>query len=147
MGFRERLELLIEEKKREKGRFTVSQLEQDLNLSKGSVSKWKKSMPKADTLGQIADYFNVSIDFLLGRTDKRNYWELTSTDEQDVQLQLERLIDDLAHADAIAFSKGEEPMSEETKQLLIISLENSLRVGKKMAKKKFTPKKHRGNAE
>ncbi|MFC6464987.1 helix-turn-helix domain-containing protein [Marinilactibacillus sp. GCM10026970] len=144
MGFQERLEFLIEEKKREKGKFSVSQLEKDLNISKGSVSKWKKSMPKAETLALIADYFNVSIDYLLGRTDKRNYWELSNTDERDLQKDLERLIDDLAHAESLAFSKGEEPMSEETKQLLLISLENSLRVGKQMAKKKFTPRKHRG---
>ncbi|EJQ43692.1 hypothetical protein IEQ_05020 [Bacillus cereus BAG6X1-2] len=49
----------------------------------------------------------------------------------------------MSNADALAFSKGSEPMLEETKQLILISLENSLRVGKEMAKKKFTPKKYR----
>lgn len=49
----------------------------------------------------------------------------------------------MSNADALAFSKDSEPMSEETKRLLIISLENSLRLGKEMAKKKFTPKKFR----
>lgn len=45
----------------------------------------------------------------------------------------------MSNADALA-SKESEPMSEETKQLLLLSLENSLRLGKQMAKKKFTPK-------
>ena len=64
-------------------------------------------------------------------------------DEKDIQKKLEELIEDMSNADALAFSKESEPMSEETKQLLLLSLENSLRLGKQMAKKKFTPKKYR----
>jgi hypothetical protein len=36
-----------------------------------------------------------------------------------------------------------EPMDEEDRELLRISLENTLRMSKEMAKKKFTPKKYR----
>ena len=34
-----------------------------------------------------------------------------------------------------------EPLDEESRDLLLASLENSLKLGKMMAKKKFTPKK------
>ena len=40
----------------------------------------------------------------------------------------------MSNADALAFSKESEPMSEETKQLLLLSLENSLRLGNKWLK-------------
>lgn len=36
-----------------------------------------------------------------------------------------------------------EPMDEETKELLRVSLENGVRIAKISAKKKFTPKKYR----
>lgn len=46
----------------------VSLLLKSLNLSTGNTGSWKKGMlPKGETLMQIADYFNVSIDYLLGR--------------------------------------------------------------------------------
>ena len=43
----------------------------DLNLSQNSISRYENGEREADytTLIRIADYFNVSIDYLLGRTD------------------------------------------------------------------------------
>ena len=56
----------------------------------------------------------------------------------------ERLIqDDLSNADGMAFSKKDSEMSEATREALIISLENALRIAKIEAKKKYTPKKYR----
>lgn len=53
-----------------KGRsVTIMKLESDLSLGSGTVAKWDKAIPKADTLVKVADYFNVSVDYLLGRTD------------------------------------------------------------------------------
>nr|WP_088327707.1 helix-turn-helix transcriptional regulator [Bacillus cereus] len=121
---------------------SLSDLAKQLNMGENSLYKWKTQKPAIDKLQLVADYFNVSVDYLLGRTSKE-YWELTEKDEKDIQKKLEELIEDMSAADALSFSKGSEPMSEETKQLLIISLENSLRLGKEMAKKKFTPKKYR----
>lgn len=41
----------------------------ELGYSNGSVAQWKKgSMPKRETLKRIADYFDVSVDYLLGKT-------------------------------------------------------------------------------
>ena len=43
----------------------------DLNLSQNSISRYENGEREADydTLVAIADYFNVSVDYLLGRTD------------------------------------------------------------------------------
>ncbi|MBJ8204251.1 helix-turn-helix transcriptional regulator [Bacillus cereus] len=126
----------------DKNGISLSDLAKQLNMGENSLYKWKTQKPAVDKLQLVADYFDVSVDYLLGRTSKE-YWELTEKDEKDIQKKLEELIEDMSKADALSFSKDSEPMSEETKQLLIVSLENSLRLGKQMAKKKFTPKKYR----
>lgn len=43
----------------------------DLNMNQNTVSRYENLEREADyeTLIRIADYFNVSIDYLLGRTD------------------------------------------------------------------------------
>ncbi|MES5957523.1 helix-turn-helix transcriptional regulator [Bacillus fungorum] len=125
---------------------SIAELERRLDFSPNTLYKLKTQKPSIDRIEAIAQYFDVSTDYLLGRTEKK-YWELTEKDEKDVQKKLEEIIEDMSKADALAFSKGSEPMSEETKQLLIISLENSLRLGKEMAKRKFTPKKYRNGEE
>lgn len=43
---------------------------QKLNISSGVVTKWKNgSIPNVEALVKLSDYFQVSIDSLLGRTD------------------------------------------------------------------------------
>ncbi|NMG96082.1 helix-turn-helix domain-containing protein [Streptococcus pneumoniae] len=44
-------------------------MERNLNFSNGSLRKWETSTPSGDKIEKIADYFNVSTDYLLGRTD------------------------------------------------------------------------------
>ena len=43
----------------------------DLNMNQNSISRYENHEREAgyDTLIAIADYFNVSVDYLLGRTD------------------------------------------------------------------------------
>lgn len=41
----------------------------DLNMGPNTMSNFKTSMPKCDTLARIADYLDCSVDYLLGRTD------------------------------------------------------------------------------
>ena len=45
-------------------------VEQDLGLSSASISKWKKYMPNADKVQKIAEYFNVSTEYLLTGEEK-----------------------------------------------------------------------------
>lgn len=48
---------------------TVAELERKIELSPGSIRNWSKSIPSADKIQKVADYFDVSTDYLLGRTD------------------------------------------------------------------------------
>jgi transcriptional regulator with XRE-family HTH domain len=67
---------------------------------------------------------------------------LTVRDERSIKKKLEAVINDLMPANnALAYYDGDEPMSDEDKELLRISLENTMRLAKQMAKQKFTPKK------
>lgn len=44
---------------------TVSQMERELHLSDRNTCKWNDSLPRADTLKRVADYFGVSIEYFL----------------------------------------------------------------------------------
>ena len=44
-------------------------LEAQLGFGNGTILKWDKSTPNADKLVKVADYFNVSVDYLLGREE------------------------------------------------------------------------------
>lgn len=122
---------------------SVSRLEEELSFPKNTIYQWKNRTPGTDKLSIVADYFDVSVDYLLGRTEKKKYYDLTDKDERSIQKQLQSLIDDLSNDGALAFSKEDGEMSEETKEALISSLENALRISKIEAKKKYTPKKYR----
>ena len=56
---------------REKRGISQLKLSMDLGLTQNSVSRYESGMREADykTLIALADYFNVSIDYLLERAD------------------------------------------------------------------------------
>ena len=52
-------------------KINISQMFTNIGLGKNTLSNLDNgSMIKADSLGKIADYLNVSVDYLLGRTDE-----------------------------------------------------------------------------
>ncbi|CRR09140.1 phage repressor [Streptococcus equi subsp. equi] len=48
---------------------SIAKLEENLGLSKNAIYAIKRNQPSAERLQEIADYFHVSTDYLLGRTD------------------------------------------------------------------------------
>lgn len=54
------------EQLRSKEGISQGKLEKKIGLSNGQISKWKKNNPSAESLSKIANYFNVSIEYLLG---------------------------------------------------------------------------------
>ena len=52
----------------------AAQLTRDLSLSHGVVTQWKQGLqkPSTDAIVKLADYFSVSTDYLLGRSDTRS---------------------------------------------------------------------------
>ncbi|WP_438832862.1 helix-turn-helix domain-containing protein [Streptococcus pluranimalium] len=48
---------------------SLNALEEKLGYSRNTIYNLKNTRPSAERLQTIADYFNVSTDYLLGRTD------------------------------------------------------------------------------
>lgn len=64
--------------------FNQEQLAKALNVSKSTVGMWEigKRLPGPDKYEEIADYFNVDMDYLYGRTDiKKKYHYDTAGNE------------------------------------------------------------------
>lgn len=51
---------------------SVSKVATDLGFSENLFYQWKKASPKSDRLEKVADYFDVSVDYLLDRTNDPN---------------------------------------------------------------------------
>ncbi len=125
----------------------------DTKISKSMISRYENGQadPKIGTVKIFADYFNVSVDYLMGIEQddavktSTPLVELNSKDERDIQKKLQEMIDGLNNKDGYAAFDGQslDDLEDEDRELLIASLENSLRLAKRIAKQKFTPKKYR----
>lgn len=53
---------------------TQEELAKHFNTGKSSISNYEKNtrLPDANTIEKYADYFNVSVDYILGKTDIKN---------------------------------------------------------------------------
>ncbi|MDQ0340233.1 transcriptional regulator with XRE-family HTH domain [Caldalkalibacillus uzonensis] len=146
MDFPQRLRTL----RKAKG-LTQEELGRKVNVTKVSISGYESGnrSPDMDTLKMLADALDVSIDYLLGRdqaqTKTNDLPELTEKDERDIQKELENLISGLKSENSFAAFGGQDisQLDDEDRELLIASLENSLRLAKRIAKQKFTPKKYK----
>ena len=60
----------------EKG-FSQMEMANELNMPQSTYQQYEAGInePKFSTLIQIADYFDVSIDYLIGRTNIREPWD------------------------------------------------------------------------
>lgn len=41
----------------------ISELEREVGFSNGTIGKWRRSIPKSDSLHKVARYFNVRMDW------------------------------------------------------------------------------------
>lgn len=116
-----------------------------LGISNSTLSGYERDYrePDIESLKILADLYEISVEELIQDCEntKQPYYTLTEKDERDIAKDLERMMNDLESKEGMAFYG--EPLDEEDRELLKISLENSLRLARQMAKKKFTPKKYR----
>lgn len=64
MGLYEKIKDLADNQK-----LSMRRLEEILGYGNGTIRRWEKQTPGVDKIQKVANYFNVSIDYLLGRTD------------------------------------------------------------------------------
>ena len=60
MELKDRVKLLADRKK-----ISLPQLEQELGFGNATIVKWDKYMLKTTNLKKVADYFNVSMEYLM----------------------------------------------------------------------------------
>lgn len=135
----------------------LSQIEfaKKFNISSGTIGNWETGArePDATTLMKIAKFFNVTVDYLLNdgeeqknppQSDGAFEPELTDKDELDISKRLNAVLEDLGSTgEALMFDGEPLELDDETRDALIKSIENSIRMGKLIAKQKYTPKKYR----
>lgn len=136
----DRLKNLCEEQK-----ISIVELEEKLGFGRNSLYNWKKKTPNGTSLQKVADFFDVSTDYLLGRTDKKRYYDLTEKDEKEVEEELERILKNSESNFGHAAFDGNIPSEtdKEDYEMYVAAMRDAIRLHKRLAKKKFTPKKYR----
>lgn len=123
---------------------TTYQVAKATGISTASFTGWKQGKWnfKPDKLQKIADYFGVPLSYLLTgeMTEIVKETTLTPRDERDIEKKLTDTLNQLENSDGLMFNG--EVMDERTKQLLEMSLRNTIESAK-IAAKKFTPNKYK----
>lgn len=91
-------------KKRDKN---LKEISLELGYSKNYLYTLQKQMPNADKLKAIAEYFHVSADYLLGRTDNPNLDREKMPKEIDVK------------DDTVIMTYGGKPVSDKDREIIL----------------------------
>ena len=130
---------------RKQHKMTMKELGAVVGLAESTISQYEtgKRQPDNETLLKLGEYFNTSVDYLLGSTrTNENAPTLTQKDERDIEKRLQNTIEELESLqEGLTFSG--EALDDESRELLAISLKNSLEIAKRAAKQKYTPKKYK----
>ena len=129
---------------RKQKHITQEELGKVLDIQKAAISKYEngRAEPSTEVLKKMSAYFVVSIDYLLGNSTSKeipnsNLPPLTPKDERDIARDLENMIESLDGSAAMGSTED-----DEDRELLRASLETAMKIAKRTAKKKFTPKKY-----
>lgn len=115
---------------------SIPRLEEELGFGGGTISRWDKSVPSADKLAKIADRYNVTVDYLLGR-------ELTEKDERDIARDLDSIRSKLISGDNGPATFDGQELSKESAELFLDEIEIALRRLKIINKEKYNPYKNK----
>lgn len=126
--------------------YSVNRLEQELGFARSSINKFNKNKPSVEKLQQIADFLNVSLDFLMTGQEAQkaeNSPELTTRDERDIAKDLENIMNKLSAGESGPASYNGEDLDPEAADLFRDELEIALRRLKLINKEKYTNKRYK----
>lgn len=135
---------------RKKHGLTQKLLADILLIDNSSISKYEndKAIPENELLQRIADFFSVSVDYLLGRSDisspKKSTFddlELNPKDKKDIEKIFNSTLESLENQEGLMLSGN--PINDEDWELLKSAIQNGIEYAKKMNKIKYTPKKYK----
>ena len=124
-----------------------SDVAKNTGITKSTFSEWKRGRytPKQDKLQKIADYFGVTVDYLMmGKEEsKEKDQELTERDERDIAKDLDRIMGQIQKGnDGPLYYNGVE-IDQASIGLLQNAIEYALRETKKENKVKYNPNKNK----
>lgn len=119
----------------------------ETGITKSTFSDWKngRSKPKQEKLQKIADFFGVTVDFLMTGKDevKESDLELTARDRRDITKDLDRIMGEIRNnEDGPLYYNGVE-IDDASLNLLQNAIEFALRETKKENKVKYNPNKNK----
>ena len=123
---------------------TAYRVSKETGISTATLSDWKtgKSTPKIDKLQKIADYFCVSLDYLIGiSTDEKNMPSFNDENERDIAKIVERIMINLETSGDLMFDGV--PMSQEAKEPMAAAMKLGLEAARLKNKETYTPKKYK----
>ena len=121
---------------------TAYKVAKDTGLTTSTLTNWKKGRytPKQDKLKALADYFGVSIEYLMTGDNQEEIQEPQSRDERDIKQALEDFKNRLSTAGVMYDG---EPIDEDSQAAILAAVELAERTARIAAKEKFTPKKYK----
>ncbi len=105
---------------------SINKLEEQLGFSRNTIYNMKTKKPNAERVAAIADYFNVSTDYLLGRTDIP-YVATSADSKTSTNNKLEQQT-------LVMFRKETEGMSEDEKERFNKALSGMMKTARNLIK-------------
>lgn len=118
----------------------ISKLERELGFSNGYISQLKKGVFPSDRLILIANYLQVSTEFLMNGVDDDG---LTDKDNRDIARDMENIRSKLLSGSDGPLSYDGELIPEEDAELLLGQIELMMRRLKPINKEKYNPNKNK----
>lgn len=113
-------------------------LEAELGFGNSTIVKWDKSTPNAEKLNAVAQYFGVTMDYLLNGNSNST---LTTKDERDIEKILDQTREQLLSQEGLMFDG--DPASPEAIDSILSAMQIGMEMAKKKNKEKYTPKKYK----
>ena len=126
---------------------TIKAVAKEAGVTQTALSNWKsgRSTPSSKTLQKVADYFGVTVDYLMtGRNEiKEKAPELTARDERDIKKDLDNIMDKIRNGEDGPLYYGDSEIDSASLSLLQNAFEYALRETKKENKVKYNPNKNK----
>lgn len=137
----------IFEKLLEKHNVTAYRVAKETGVTTATLTSWKqgKYIPKQEKLQKIADFFGVTIDYLMTGEESQDVSKssLTLKDEKDIAKDLNNIMDKLKSKEDGPINYNGVEMSEESTELFKAELDLMLRRLKVINKEKYNPHKNK----
>lgn len=133
---------IFEKLLKERG-ITAYRVAKETGVTTATLTSWKqgKYTPKPEKMQKIADYFGVSLEYLMtGKESEEKESQLNPKDERDIKTIIANT-EQLLKQDGLMFDGN--PASQEAIDSILSAMQIGMEMAKKKNKEKYTPKKHK----